>query len=123
MRQNDRPYLDPYQRKHHHHDDEKIADIMNEDFKSANVYQDQEDVANALFELGMDFDVIKNVSGVDATDLLLAKAGLLKFDELNLDSNNDLQDNIQEKENSSSYQESRLKGTNKRDSNPNKNVK
>lgn len=26
-------------------DDEKIADIMNEDFKSANVYQDQEDVA------------------------------------------------------------------------------
>ena len=55
--------------------------------------------------------------------MLLAKAGLLKFDELNLDSNNKLQDNIQEKENSLSYQESRLKGTNKRDSNPNKNVK
>ena len=26
-------------------DDVKIADIMNEDFKSTNVYQDQEDVA------------------------------------------------------------------------------
>ena len=90
--------------------------------KKQRLEKGQIDIANALFELGMDFDVIKNVSGVDATDLLLAKAGLLKFDELNLDSNNDLQDNIQEKENSSSYQESRLKG-NKRDSNPNKNVK
>ncbi len=91
--------------------------------KKQRLEKGQIDIANALFELGMDFDVIKNVSGVDATDLLLAKAGLLKFDELNLDSNNDLQDNIQERENSSSYQESRLKGTNKRDSNPNKNVK
>ena len=61
--------------------------------KKQKLEKGQIDIANALFELGMDFDVIKNVSGVDATDLLLAKAGLLKFDELNLDSNDDLQDN------------------------------
>lgn len=82
--------------------------------------REQVQIANALFELGMDFEVIKNISGIDATDLLLAKAGMLDYDEDELDNTQQKNDNIQEKENSSSYQESRFKGTNKRDSNPDK---
>ncbi|MCH5171374.1 MAG: hypothetical protein J1F31_00875 [Erysipelotrichales bacterium] len=83
--------------------------------------KEQVQIAKALFELGMDFNVIKDISGVDATDLLLDKAGLLDYeDENNLDSNKNLTNNILEKENSVSYQESRHKGTNKRDSNPDK---
>lgn len=88
--------------------------------KSQSPKKEQIQIANALFELGMDFDVIKNIAGVDATDLLLAKAGLLDFEKGNLDNKVQLDDNIQDKENNSSYQESRHKGTNKRDSNPNK---
>lgn len=81
--------------------------------------KEQIQIANALFELGMDFNVIKDISGVDATDILLDKAGLLDYeDENNLDCQQKLKNNIFEKENSKSYQESRIKGTNKRDSNP-----
>lgn len=81
--------------------------------------KEQVQIANALFELGMDFNVIKDISGVDATDILLDKAGLLDYEnENNLDYKQNLKNNIFEKENSKSYQESRLEGTNKRDSNP-----
>lgn len=83
--------------------------------------KEQLQIANALFELGMDFEVIENICGVDATDLLLNKAGLLDCcDEENVDSKRNLDNNIEVKENSLSYQESRSKGTNKRDSNPDK---
>ncbi len=80
--------------------------------------KEQIQIAKALFELGMDFNVIKDISGVDAVDILLDKAGVLDYeDENNLDGNNNLVDNIEDK-NKTSYQESRIKGTNKRDSNP-----
>ena len=88
--------------------------------KKENHKREQIQIASALFELGMDFDVIKNISGVDATDLLLAKAGMLNFDDENLDSNKQIHNNIEVQENNVSYQESRHKGTNKRDSNPDK---
>ena len=56
--------------------------------------KEQLQIANALFELGMDFEVIENICGVDATDLLLNKAGLLDCDEETVDSKRNLDNPI-----------------------------
>lgn len=52
-------------------------------------------MADVLFEMGMDFDVIEKVSGVTPQELLLNKINILDFDQ-------DREDNIGD-----SHQESR----------------
>ncbi len=52
-------------------------------------------MADVLFEMGMDFDVIEKVSGVTPQELLLNKINILDFDQ-------DRDDNIDD-----SHQESR----------------
>lgn len=68
--------------------------------------KEQFEMADVLFELGMDFDVIHDIAGVTPQELLLNKINILDFEE-------DINDNDDD-----SYQESCQKGTNKRDSNP-----
>ena len=41
--------------------------------------KEQFEVANALFEMGMDCDVIKVISGVDSKELFLHKINKMKF--------------------------------------------
>ncbi len=60
--------------------------------------KEQFDVADVLFEMGMDFDVIQDISGVTPQELLLNKINILDFEE-DIDNNNE-----------DSYQESRHKG-------------
>lgn len=43
--------------------------------------KEQFQIANALFEMGLDFDVIEKVSGVDATELLMNKINLIEFED------------------------------------------
>lgn len=62
-------------------------------------------MADVLFEMGMDFDVIEKISGVNAQELLLNKINYLDFEQ-------EVDDNIDD-----FHQESRIKGKNKRDSN------
>lgn len=57
--------------------------------------KEQFEIANVLFEMGMDFDVIESVAGVTPQELLLNKINILDFQEEIDDNNND------------SYQESR----------------
>lgn len=38
-------------------------------------------VADALFEMGLDFDVIETISGISSTELLLNKINLIEFEE------------------------------------------
>lgn len=57
--------------------------------------KEQFKIANVLFEMGMDFDVIESVAGVTPQELLLNKINILDFQEEIDDNNND------------SYQESR----------------
>ena len=57
--------------------------------------KEQFEIANVLFEMGMDFDVIESVAGVTPQELLLNKINILDFEEEIDDNNND------------SYQESR----------------
>ena len=59
--------------------------------------KEQFEIADVLFEMGMDFDVIESVSGVTPQELLLNKINILDFQEENDDNNKD------------SYQESRNK--------------
>ncbi len=60
--------------------------------------KEQFEVADVLFELGMDFDVIQDISGVTPQELLLNKINILDFEE-------DIDNNEED-----SYQESRHKG-------------
>ena len=46
-------------------------------------------MADVLFEMGMDFDVIENISGITAQELLLNKINLLDFDSEEDDNIND----------------------------------
>ena len=62
-------------------------------------------MADVLFEMGMDFDVIEKISGVNAQELLLNKINYLDVDQ-------EVDDNIDD-----FHQEARIKGKNKRDSN------
>lgn len=57
--------------------------------------KEQFEIANVLFEMGMDFDVIESIAGVTPQELLLNKINILDFQEEIDDNNND------------SYQESR----------------
>ena len=57
--------------------------------------KEQFEIANVLFEMGMDFDVIESVAGVTPQELLLNKINILDFQDEIDDNNND------------SYQESR----------------
>lgn len=57
--------------------------------------KEQFEIANVLFEMGMDFDVIESVAGITPQELLLNKINILDFQEEIDDNNND------------SYQESR----------------
>ncbi len=43
--------------------------------------KEQFQIADALFEMGMDFEVIEKISGVTAQELLLSKADLVDFDD------------------------------------------
>ena len=43
--------------------------------------KEQFQIANVLFEMGMDFDVIKTISGVTPQELLLNKIDLIEFEE------------------------------------------
>lgn len=38
-------------------------------------------VADALFEMGLDFDIIETISGISSTELLLNKINLIEFEE------------------------------------------
>ena len=44
-------------------------------------------IANVLFEMGMDFDVIETISGVTPQELLMDKIDLIEF-ENNIEENN-----------------------------------
>lgn len=43
--------------------------------------KEQFQIANVLFEMGMDFDVIKTISGVTPQELLMNKIDLIEFEE------------------------------------------
>lgn len=73
--------------------------------------KEQYQIADALFEMGMDFEVIEKISGVNAQELLLNKANLVDFD-------SEINHNNVAKKNKPTYQEPRIEGTNKRGSNP-----
>lgn len=38
-------------------------------------------IADTLFEMGLDFDVIETISGISPSELLLHKIDLIEFDE------------------------------------------
>ncbi|MGM9858280.1 MAG: hypothetical protein ACI311_03420 [Bacilli bacterium] len=42
--------------------------------------KEQFEIAKVLFEMGMDFDVIENISGISPSELLLLQANLVDFD-------------------------------------------
>lgn len=43
--------------------------------------KEQFQIANVLFEMGMDFDVIETISGVTPQELLMNKIDLIEFDD------------------------------------------
>ena len=43
--------------------------------------KEQFQIANVLYEMGMDFDVIETISGVTPQELLMNKIDLIEFDE------------------------------------------
>ena len=43
--------------------------------------KEQFKIANVLFEMGMDFDVIETISGVTPQELLMDKINLIEFEE------------------------------------------
>ena len=43
--------------------------------------KEQFQIANVLFEMGMDFDVIETISGVTPQELLMNQIDLIEFDE------------------------------------------
>ena len=45
-----------------------------------NKKKEQFQIANTLFEMGLDFDVIETISGVTAQEILLNKINLIEFD-------------------------------------------
>lgn len=38
-------------------------------------------IADALFEMGLDFNVIETISGISSTELLLNKINLIEFED------------------------------------------
>lgn len=45
-----------------------------------NKKKEQFQIANTLFEMGLDFDVIETISGVTAQEILLNKINLIEFE-------------------------------------------
>ena len=43
--------------------------------------KEQFQIANTLFEMGLDFEVIEKISGVSSEELLMNKIDLLEFEE------------------------------------------
>lgn len=43
--------------------------------------REQFEMANTLFEIGMDFNIIEAISGINASELLLHKINLIEFEE------------------------------------------
>ena len=43
--------------------------------------KEQFQIANVLYEMGMDFDVIETISGVTPQELLMDKIDLIEYDE------------------------------------------
>lgn len=43
--------------------------------------KEQFQIADTLFETGMDFDIIETISGISATELLMHKINLIEFEE------------------------------------------
>lgn len=43
--------------------------------------KEQFQIANTLFEMGLDFDVIEKISGVNSQELLMNKIDLIEFEE------------------------------------------
>jgi len=43
--------------------------------------KEQFQIADTLFETGMDFDIIETISGITATELLMHKINLIEFEE------------------------------------------
>lgn len=46
-----------------------------------NKKREQFEIANTLYEMGLDFDVIEKISGVTAQELLLNKIDLVEFED------------------------------------------
>ena len=46
-----------------------------------NKKREQFEMANTLFEIGMDFNIIEAISGVSASEVLLHKINLIEFEE------------------------------------------
>ena len=47
--------------------------------------KEQFEIAKVLFEMGMDFDVIENISGISPSELLLLQANLVDFEKDHID--------------------------------------
>ena len=47
--------------------------------------KEQFEIAKVLFEMGMDFDVIENISGISPSELLLLQANLVDFEKDDID--------------------------------------
>ena len=47
--------------------------------------KEQFEIAKVLFEMGMDFDVIENISGISPSELLLLQANLVDFERDDID--------------------------------------
>ena len=46
-----------------------------------NKKKEQFQIANTLFEMGLDFEVIEKISGVSSEELLMSKIDLIEFEE------------------------------------------
>lgn len=51
--------------------------------------KEQYEIADVLFEMGMDFEVIHDISGITPKELLLKKIDILDFEEENVDNKED----------------------------------
>jgi hypothetical protein len=47
----------------------------------SNKKKEQFQIAETLFEMGLDFDVIETISGINPTELLLKQIDLINFEE------------------------------------------
>ena len=56
--------------------------------------KEQFEIAKVLFEMGMDFDVIENISGISPSELLLLQANLVDFEKDDIDNKKTSNKNI-----------------------------
>ena len=60
--------------------------------------KEQFEIAKVLFEMGMDFDVIENISGISPSELLLLQANLVDFEKDDIDNKKTINKNKKIKE-------------------------